>query len=327
MIQDKAEGTFLVTGATGFIGSAIVREILNINKVNLKNKNKVIIVARDEKKISKKFGDILQCDNVKKYVYENNQELIIEEEIDWIICAGAATKKSFFLNYPTNTLIDNILGVYQCLELARKKNIKGFLFISSVQVYGRIEGNSIKENTFGELDCMLDEAVYPESKRAGEALVQAYYKQYKVPTKIIRLFHVYGQGEKYDNGTFLSDFFNNISNNENIVIKGSGKEIRNLCHIHDVVNAILLVLHIGNAGEVYNVGSDKNNYSIREIADMLSEVSKSLGKSIEVKMDNNEGVDKSIIHKQIPDIHKLLALGWKEEKYNLKSNFREMLKN
>lgn len=94
------------------------------------------------------------------------------------------------------------MGVYNALELARENQVKGMLFVSSVQVYGGIKESGIKEDAFGPLDCMKEASIYSESKRMGEMLCYAYYKEYELPVKSVRLFHVYGENEEYKNGTF-----------------------------------------------------------------------------------------------------------------------------
>lgn len=326
IINNHQGETFLITGGTGFIGQAIVRELIRINKSNAHNPNKIIIVARNSGKLKEVYRDVIKDNNIISYIFANNEKLVIKEKIDWIICAAAATKKQFFADYPADTLINNIAGIYHCLELAKEKVVKGLVFVSSVQVYGRVKDQTIVETSFGELDCMIDEAVYPESKRMGEALVKAYCKQYGVPAKCARLFHVYGEGETYDNGTFLSDFINDIINGRNIIIQGTGKEIRNLCYITDVVRGILLVLYKGNAGEAYNIASEKNNFSIKDIAKMLLHVSKKMGKQVDIILKNKQNINSSIIYRQVPNIERIIGLGWEEENPDLIKNFESLLK-
>lgn len=317
--------TYLIVGANGFIGSSIVFALYEENRRCEGNPYKLILAVRNYEKALKKFGNILLDENIKIVIADNKDTLRLEENIDWIICATAVTKKEMFKNVPATTLTDNIFGILNCFELAKTKDVKGVVLISSVQVYGEIEKKYISENDFGKLNCMSAEAVYPESKRAGEMLAWAYSKQYHIPIKCVRLFHVYGEGEEYDNGTYLSDFLLDIIYNRDILIKGSGREIRNLCYITDVVRGILYVLHKGENGESYNVGSEKNNLSIKETAEILARISREVGRNCNVIVQNEEYTNGKIMDRQVPNVGKLKSLGWKEIDKNIEENLKKVI--
>lgn len=318
--------TYLVTGANGFIGKAIALALIEYNRKIKGRPCKIILVVRNHEKAVQKYGHLLNDNHIQLIINDNKERLHIQEKVDWIICAAAITKKEKFHFQPADTLSDNVFGIYNCLELAREKKVKGILFISSVQVYGRVQLQKISEKDFGKLDCMREEAIYPESKRMGEMLVWAYSKQFGVKAKCVRLFHVYGEGEEYNNGTFLSDFLNDVISNRDIVIEGNGKEIRNLCYIKDVVRGIFYVLHRGNCGEAYNVGSECNNYTIREYAEMIQRVAKEMGSEVGIVINNKECMKGKIIDVQVPCIEKLKLIGWEEEYQNITLNFKKMLK-
>lgn len=317
--------SYLVTGANGFIGKSIVLSLIEYNR-NLTGKPcTIILVVRNYDKAVQKYGQFLDDNHIKLIINDNKEKLKIQEKVDWIICAAAVTKKEKFHYQPADTLNDNVFGIYNCLEYAKERKVKGVLFVSSVQVYGRIQTQKISEDDFGKLDCMKEEAIYPESKRMGEMLVWAYGKQFGVKAKCVRLFHVYGEGEEYNNGTFLSDFLNNVICNRDIVIKGNGKEIRNLCYIKDVVRAIFYVLHKGECGEAYNVGSEYNNYTIGEYAEMIQEVAKEMGREVDIIINNKEHADGKIIDVQVPSVEKLKLLGWEERYHDIMLNLRKVL--
>lgn len=320
----KGGETYLVTGGNGFIGSSFVFRLVEINKLMRDTPCKIIIAARNYKKLVELFGDILYDENVEVIICENKDELIVKQKIDWIVCAGAATSKPYFAEFPVDTLWDNMSGIYHCLKLAKSKEVKGILFMSSVQVYGAVNDKKISEDSFGALDCMCGDAVYPESKRIGEMLCWSFFKEYGVPAKCVRFFHVYGENEQQNKGTFLSDFINHIIDNKNIIIKGNGQEIRNLCYIDDAVNAAFLVLHRGKSGEAYNVGSEANNYSIREIAELLCSITTSLGRECRVIIQNND--IPSVVKNQIPDLRKIKSLGWREIRGDFEANMQEIIK-
>lgn len=323
----KEGETYLITGANGFIGSAIVNALYEFN-LNCARKKpcKIILLVRNFKKAIQKYGGILYDKNIDLLIVDNKEKISISEDVDWIICAAATTKKELIKDYPAATLIDNTFGIFNCLELAREKKVKGLLFISSVQAYGNVSEKLISEDNFGILNCMKEEAIYPESKRMGEMLVWAYARQYSVPAKCVRLFHVYGEGEEYNNGTFLSDFLKDIITDRDIVIKGDGSEVRNLCYIYDVVRGMFYVLHKGRAGEAYNVGSECNNYSIRDIAEIIIKAGKRVGRNKQVIVQNTDYINGKLINNQIPNVEKLKELGWRERYTNIESNFVDIIR-
>ncbi len=322
----KGGETYLITGANGFVGSSIVYTLLMFNKNTLDKPCKIIMIVRNYDKAVEKYGDIINDKNITLIVSENKERLLISEKVDWIIHAAAVTKKETIYRYPADTLNSNVLGIYNCLELAREKKVKGILFISSVQAYGRVQTDMISEEDFGALNCMKEEAVYPESKRVGEMMIWAYSKQFSVPAVCARLFHVYGEGEEYNNGTFLSDFINDVIANRDIIINGNGTEVRNLCYILDAVSGIFYILYKGKYGEAYNVGSELNNYSIRECAEILQKAAKETGREVGVVIKNTNCENGKIINMQIPCVEKLKLLGWEEQYTDVTLNFKKILK-
>ena len=317
--------TYLITGATGFIGSSLVKYLCKLNESIYQKPCRIVILARNSDKAKKVFEDILDREYIQLIISDNKEEIKVLNEVDWIICAAAVTNKESFNLYPADTLVDNIAGIYNCLEFARNRKIKGLVFISSVLAYGQIEKDKLSEDDYGLINPMNTKLCYAISKQSGEMLCNTYRVQFGIPVKIVRLFHVYGEEEKYCNGTFFSDFMNNINQREDIEIKGTGKDIRNLCYIEDAIRGILCVLHKGIEGEVYNVASEKNNYSITEIGKMLCHIANKEGIKINLKTSNILVADSSAITKQIPDVSKLKQIGWTECSTDIMENFRKLI--
>lgn len=317
--------TYLITGANGFIGQAITMFLLKLNKEVLALPCKMILAVRNYEKAVKEMGNILNDPNVILIKCDNKDGIIIPNKVDWIIHTAAITKKNFFSDFPADTMVDNIAGVYHCLEYAKEKQIKGMIFISSVQVYGQLDLDMIAEDNFGKLSSMSEISCYPESKRCGEMLCWSYAKQYHVPVKCVRLFHVYGEGEQ-DNGTFLSDFLKDIKAERDIIVLGTGEEVRNLCYITDAVRGIFYVLHKGLSGEAYNVGSEINNLAIKEIAELLCKLAAENQLELNMTIKGKNNIKTNLVDKQVPDLTKVKELGWNENKIDLEDNFRKIIR-
>jgi nucleoside-diphosphate-sugar epimerase len=210
-----------------------------------------------------------------------------------------------------------MFGVIHCLEYARKRTVKGMIFLSSSVVYGKDVRGPFKENFIGTVDYANDP--YSASKISGETLCRAYYREYDVPAKIVRLFQVY-DNEEGDRGTFLADCLKSCKEDIPIIIRSNGKNTRNLIHSEDAASAILFILFRGNAGETYNVGSRDGNYSFFEIAKIMTEL---FGRGSTKQNIVVEGKNDGSSDYQVPDITKLLELGWTESKGTL---FQELVK-
>lgn len=318
--------SYLITGACGFIGLAITKFLHRLNKEVLNEPCKIIIAVRNKEKAIRKLGSILEDDNVELLVCDNKDEIKYTGNIDWMIHAAAATKKDYFVTNPADTITENVFGVYHCLEAAKDKRVKGVVFISSVLVYGKTKAKAIAENDFGPLDSMQPATLYAESKRCGEMLCWSYAKQFEIPAKCVRLFHVYGEGEEYNNGTFLSSFFEDIRQRKNIVISGKGTEVRNLCYIQDVIRGILCVLHRGEPGEAYNIGSNKNNFTIAETAILLQELAEEEGIKLQVIIRGEDNHQSHVVNRQVPDLSKLKNLGWMERDNDIRQKLKKIIK-
>ena len=189
----------LITGATGLIGSTLASVFINANfKYNLKCK--LHLLVRNVEKAKKIFGEDIQntVDLIEGSVEKPDVDL---ENIDYIIHTASQTASKAFIEYPVETMTTNILGTRNLLELAKKKKVKAFVYLSTMEVYGCPEDDrKINE----EYECRIKPAEirssYPLSKLACENLCCDYYAEYGVPTVIIRLTQTFGPGVQYHDG-------------------------------------------------------------------------------------------------------------------------------
>ncbi len=296
--------TILITGATGLVGSAIVRKLIAMDC-------RLILAVRDTAKAHRLFEDLSLHNNLEIIQYSNRTPLAFNQgEIDYIICCASVTERLKFEEKPVDTWIDNVSGIYNCLEFSRTNSIKGIIYASSISA--SIESDEPRDP-------------YSESKRQGEFLCYAYHHQFGVPAKIVRLFTVYGLCNIYHRGAFWTDFLLSASQGNDIILNSSGNTIRNMCHADDAANAILHVLRFGTSGFCYDIASESNNYTIREIAHMISTLAQSLGKKTSVIVPSNaKGLDETISFKS-PNLQPLKSLGWSEEKRILSDELSEIL--
>lgn len=312
--------TFLVTGANGFLASYMVDTLMHLKQTGLVNNCSIIALCRNRAKAEHTFREWLDQKNFQLLIQSVEEKVNYAEKIDYIIHAASSSTTQLFENKPVDLMRANIIGCYNLLELAREKQVKSFLFFSSGAVYGDADVDELKENETYVLDYLNMKNSYAYGKRTGEALCKAYWEQYAVPTKGVRISHTYGPGIDINDGHVYSDFAKSIINNENIVIKGDGLDSRPFCYVSDAICAFYLILFSGNNGETYNMANSHATVTVRELADILvQKVFKERNLSIVV-----EQVGRRKVHKRWVNTEKLEGLGWKAD-IGIEEGFRRLI--
>jgi len=323
-LKDK---TILITGANGFIPSYFIDFLLFLNDKKLKNSMNIIGVVRNRKKAEIRFSKILGRTDFKIIVQDVSEPLDISGKVDYIIHAASQASSKYYKIDPVGTLAPNILGTYHLLQLARRKKVRGFLYVSSGEVYGQVDPSHIptKEVDYGYIDPINIRSCYAESKRMGENLCTSFYHQYKIPARTVRPFHTYGPGIKLDDGRVFADFISDIVHDRDIIMKSEGNAIRTFCYISDAISGFLTVLLKGKNGEAYNVSNDKGDISIVDLAHLLV----TLFPEKHLKVIRQTRKDPRYLESPIdinkPDIAKLKKLGW-VPKVSLEEGFRRTVR-
>jgi UDP-glucuronate decarboxylase len=320
--------TVLISGANGIIPAYMVKTLLHCNQRN-GSKLKVLGLIRNKAKASVKFSDYIGRDDLQFIVHDICEPISINQGIDYIIHAASNASPKYFGKDPVGTLSANVLGTYHLLELAREKKVEGFLFFSSGEIYGNVAEHEIpiREDSYGYIDPTDVRSCYGESKRMGENMCISWQYQYGVPVKIVRPFHTYGPGMNMDDGRVFADFVFDIVYNRNIKLKSDGDAVRAFCYLADAVAGFFKVLLEGGSGEAYNVGNDKAEISIRELANRLIRLFPE--KKIHVIRDeqlDDIGYLKSKIFRYCPDISKIKLLGW-EPRFSLEEGFKRTIRS
>jgi UDP-glucuronate decarboxylase len=318
--------TFLISGANGFLPAYIIHTINKLNQQNSK-KSKIIALVRDKKMAEKKFHQYLECNEFQLIKQDVNDEINIKEKIDFVIHAASQASPKYYNADPVGTLLPNVIGTKNLLELARKHNVEGFLFFSSGEIYGQTDKERISENDVGKVDPLNIRSCYAESKRMGENMCISWNKQYNIPTKIARIFHTYGPGMKLDDGRVFVDFVADVVKGRNITIKSDGMAKRPFCYISDATIAFFLILTKGKNAEAYNISNPNCIVNINELANIVSKLFPEKRTKIEYKEipPENEYM-KSAINSHVPDITKMKKLKWKP-KVTIREGFLRTIKS
>lgn len=320
---DFSNATVMVTGATGLVGSLLVKSILYANQ-NLNSNITVIACVRSIEKAKKIFSDFLNDANLSLITKNLFEPVQFERQIDYIIHTASITASKEMVNNPTGVLLTAFESTRNLLNYIKKHQETRMVYISSMEYYGQIaEDNAdVTEEKLGYIDIREPRSSYPESKRVCESLCNAYASQFGVNVCSARLAQTFGAGVPVDDTRVFAQFARSALNSTNIVLHTTGESEGNYCYTADAIYGVFLLLLKGEKGQSYNVA--KNHSSIINMAKMVAE--KIAQNKIQVKVKIPENLND---YGYAPDVklklnsNKLRALGW-EPSQNLEQMFVRM---
>jgi nucleoside-diphosphate-sugar epimerase len=321
-LRDK---TVLITGATGLIGKNLVQTLLcadHQRDLHLK----LVLLARSQEKVQEAFGDLEGAD-VCTVIGDVTSLPELDVQADYIVHAASPTASTFFMNHPAETMQTMVMGTQNILELGRKWNVKGIVYLSTMEVYGHpAKGHVMTEQECAGFDTFTVRNCYPISKQACECLCNAYATEYQLPVMCMRLTQTFGAGVAYQDTRVFAQFMRCAMEGQDIVLKTKGETERCYLYTADCTAAILTVLLKGTAGSCYNAANPETYCSILEMAQMVaSEVAD--GK-INVRIEE-EDITRfgyaNTLYMQL-DCSKLEALGWRPT-VKLADMFRRMIQS
>jgi len=262
----------MVTGSTGLICSALVELLARWNDT-YEEKIDIIATGRTEVGVRARFASLLDRPWFDVAVYDALSGKLQEDiYCDYIIHGAGNASPSKIISEPVETMLGNILGTCHLLDYAREHQIKRLLYISSSEVYGRSESNEpFKITDYGYVDLLQPRSSYAVGKRATETLCVSYGVEWGVDTVIVRPGHIYGPTARESDNRVASVWAWAAAKGDDIVMKSDGAQIRSYCYVLDCVSAILKALLRGKSMSAYNVSNAESVFSIRKLAELLTE--------------------------------------------------------
>ena len=303
--------SILVTGGAGFIGSNFVRYMVN----KYPDYKIMVLDALTYAGNLENLQDLESCDN-----YEFHHGNICDSKIVEKLMQNVAV----VINFAAETHVDrsileagsfiqtDVVGTFTLLETARKFHIERYIQISTDEVYGSIESGSFTEESI-----LQPNSPYSASKASGDLLVRAYYKTYGVPTIITRSSNNFGPYQYPEK--LIPLFITNAMEDEPLPLYGDGKNVRDWLYVLDNCEAIDVVLHRGENGEIYNIGGGHELQNIQ----ITHLILKHLGKpeSLIKPVADRLGHDR----RYSVDIKKMEKLDW-EPKHRFEEAMTETIK-
>lgn len=311
-IQNK---TVMVTGATGLIGSIIVKTLLCVNRLK-KTNIKVIALARNEEKAKEVFAEIVDRQELEFLYADIREKLIYEGNVDYLIHTASITESKFFVQHPVETISISVNGTQNILEFAKQKSVSSMVYLSSMEAFGQTncyEGR-VREKQIGYIDVTNVRSSYSESKRMCELLCACYCSEYGVKVKTARLAQTFGAGVSKSENRVFAQFARSASQGEDIVLHTQGKSWGNYCYTRDAVKAIFLLLMRGENGETYTVANETTSTTIADMAHMVAQTIGCGKCSVVFDIPTNAleyGYAPDVVLKL--DASKIRKLGWQPE--------------
>jgi UDP-glucuronate decarboxylase len=283
----------LVTGGAGFLGSHLVKRLLEHNEV---------IVADNLFTGNKQ--------NIQQFFSNPNFEFIRHDitfplyvEVDEIYNLACPASPVHYQKNPVQTLKTNVHGAINMLGLAKRVGAK-ILQASTSEVYGDPIIHPQVEDYWGNVNPIGIRSCYDEGKRAAETLFFDYHRQYDLSIKVVRIFNTYGPNMSLNDGRVVSNFIKQALLGENITIYGDGSQTRSFCYVDDLIDGI--VKFMDSPKELtgpMNLGNP-TEFTMVQLAELVINLTNSKSKIIYQPLPQDDPRQRK------PDIGYAKQLGW-----------------
>jgi len=301
-LEDRDFRTILITGGAGFIGSNFIHymmakypdyKIINMDKLTYAGNLENLKDIENSKNYEFVKGDIAD-NSIVKSIFGSNK-------INAIVNFAAESHVDRSIENPGVFIQTDVYGTFVLLEAARANKCDLFLQISTDEVYGSIEDGSFKEG-----DPLLPNSPYSASKAGAEMIVRSFFKTYETPVIITRTSNNFGPYQYPEK--LIPLFVTNLIDDIKVPLYGDGMNIRDWIYVDDNCNALDLILHNGQIGEIYNIGAGNekpNVWLTKKLIELLGKTEEMI-KPVEDRLghDRRYSVDCTKIKSE---------LGWKTE--------------
>jgi len=272
----------LVTGSTGFIGTNLIKKLLERN---------YYVTGVDNFSSSEKWksGVFESNNNYEFFEYDITENLnsilsqskFISEQkrIDEIYNLACPASPPRYLKLPFETIKVSTQGVFNILEIAKKYNSK-ILHASTSEIYGDPLEHPQKETYRGNVNTIGPRSCYDEGKRISETICYEFNKEFNIDVRVIRIFNTYGPFMDPNDGRVITNFINQALKNEDITIYGNGSQTRSFQYIDDLIKGIEKMMNLEQPtfGPI-NMGNPEE-FTIKELAELILQLIQTKSKMV-----------------------------------------------
>ena len=315
-----AHKTLVLSGATGMIGSFLTDVLLERKDLDCR----IIALTRSVEKAEARFSGHAGNLEFVKYDVKDSFDPGRICSADYVLHLASNTHPLQYSTDPIGTITTNIIGLQNMLEFAVSDNACRFAFASSNEIYGENRGDTelFDESYCGYIDSNTMRAGYPESKRCGEALCQAYRAQKGLDVVIPRFTRTYGPTMLASDTKAISQFIKKGVDGEDIVLKSAGTQYYSYQYVADSVSGLLFILLCGENGAAYNIADESSDITLRDLAGIIAGIN---GRQVVFEIpDAVEAAGYSRATKARLDGSRLKALGWKP-RYTIKTGIERTI--
>ncbi|WP_223254355.1 NAD-dependent epimerase/dehydratase family protein [Bacillus sp. HNG] len=309
------DASILITGCAGFLGYYLmsflseyadelgVRRIIGIDNFKLGKPKWITEINRLNPKIELYTFDITEFS-----LFDTTKIA----DVDFVIHMASIASPTYYRKFPLETVDANIWGLRALLDFYKDKEIKGFLFFSSSEIYGDPFPEYIptSEDYRGNVSMIGPRACYDEAKRFGETLCYLYAEKFQMPISIVRPFNNYGPGMRLNDKRVPADFAKAVIENQKLIMHSDGKPTRTFCYVTDAITGYLKAL-LYEPFDYFNIGIDQPEISIKQLADIYKEAGEKIfdyDQSIEFRKSDEESYLTHNPLRRCPDISKAKKL-------------------
>lgn len=273
-LQDK---TILVTGAAGFIGSFLCKQLLSsVNGVKIIGADCITdyydTSLKDERlKMLNEAGKSFTFEKIDIADKAELERIFTEYKPAVVVNLAAQAGVRYSIDHPDSYIHSNIIGFYNILEACRNHKVEHLVFASSSSVYG--SNKKVPYSTEDKVDNPV--SLYAATKKSNELFAHAYAKLYGIPCTGLRFFTVYGPMGRPDMAYFK--FTNKLVKGEPIQIYNMGDMYRDFTYVDDIVTGIVNIMQKtpeltedGAAYKIYNIGNSKPS-SLMKFVEILEQ--------------------------------------------------------
>ncbi len=314
-MNKKNKQKILVTGGSGFIGSAITKYLV-------KKGHNVTVFDNNSRGKLRRLSDVLNKINFKKGDIRNYKTLkSLTGNFDTVIHLAYVNGTKYFYKKPFEILDIGVNGFLNILRFSKERRVNNFYLASSSEVYQ----NPLKFPTDEKEMLKIPDIHNPRYSYGGGKIFSELYgvhfaKKFFKKFIIFRPHNVYGKDMGNDH--VIPEFINRfkkIGNKKNFMIYGTGNEIRSFIHINDFINGFDKLFKYGKNLEIYNIGTSEKT----KVSFLAKELAKIFGKKIKLSKTK---IFKGSPSKRCPDIRKIKKLGFKQ-KISLREGLKKIILN